>query len=125
MKKLIILLIVIFSIFLIFLSIFFYKRNNEICGYKKYETVTLDEFLHSQEAPENWKHLSKNSKGDVIYNDKVIITEDKKPINDKTAVDSVFLLKILVIADGAIPKENCDESDTITNGILGCYIYED
>ncbi len=122
MKKFVIILIVIFSVFL---SIFFYKRNNEICGYKKYETVTLDEFLYSQEAPENWKHLSKNSKGDVIYNDKVIITEDKKTINDKTAVDSVLLLKILVIADGAVPKENCDESDTITNGILGCYIYGD
>ncbi len=122
MKKFVIILIVIFSVFL---SIFFYKRNNEICGYKKYETVTLDEFLYSKEAPENWKHLSKNSKGDVIYNDKVIITEDKKTINDKTAVDSVSLLKILVIADGAVPKENCDESDTITNGILGCYIYGD
>jgi len=123
MKKLFI--IVLILIIFVFLTIVFWKQNAKMSGYKKSEIIKLNDFINSTESLKNSKCLNRNYKGDVIYNNKVIITEDGRPINDETAAESVFLLKILLIADGAIPKENCDINDTSTNGILGCYVYED
>lgn len=101
------------------------NKNNSILRYKKNEIISLKEFLQTKEAPKNWKHLNINKKGDVIYRDKVIITDKCTSINEITASDSYLLLKIFLIASGAEPKEYCDTSD-YKNGIygLGCYIYE-
>lgn len=123
MKKfLIISVIIIIFIFLIIIS---WKQNTKIYGYKQSDIISINDFLHSNESPQNWEHLSRNHKGDVVYNNKVIITESGTPINDETAAESVFLLKILLLASGAMPKENCDINDTVKNGILGCYVYYD
>ncbi|MBQ3641984.1 hypothetical protein II906_08695 [bacterium] len=104
------------------------RLNNYIskANYKKSETISLEDFLYAKDAPENWKHLSLNDNGDVIYNGKVIVNDNFEPINNTTAYSSYLLLKIFMIADGAVPRENCDASDTATNGIygLGCYVFE-
>lgn len=104
---------------------FFNKQQEHKSGYKKNEIISLNKFLYAEDAPENWKHLSINQKGDVVYRDKVIITDNGTSINENTASESYLLLKIFLIASGAEPKEDCDTSN-YKNGIygLGCYIYE-
>ena len=102
------------------------KTSYTNANYDKSETILLEDFLYAKDAPENWKHLSLNDNGDVIYNGKVIVNDNFEPINNTTSYSSYLLLKIYMIAEGAVPRENCDTSDTATNGIygLGCYVLE-
>ena len=103
----------------------YFEKQDYNVKYKKNETISLNEFLYAKDAPKNWKELSINKKGDVIYNNKIVITDNGYSINESTASESYLLLKIFLIASGAKPKEGCDTSD-YKNGIygLGCYIYE-
>lgn len=86
--------------------------------YKKSETITLKEYLHADK--ENGI-LKLNKNGDVIYNNKVIITKRNTPINNKTAYTDDEII-ILFYAKGLKPEPGCDPSDTVKNGTLGCYI---
>ncbi len=86
--------------------------------YKKSETMTLEEYLY---ADKKGKVLKLNKNGDVIFNNKVIITKRNTPINNKTAYTDEEL-KTLFHAKGVKPKPGCDPSDTAKNGTLGCYI---
>ncbi len=100
----------------------YYKQSEEdtICGYKKSETISLDEYLYDDKKQKN--KLKLNKRGDVIYNNKVIITHNGNTINDTS--DSYLLMKIYFVAYGALKKPNCDETDP-KNGYLGlgCYVY--
>lgn len=102
--------------------------NNKVLNrnYKKKEIISLNDFLYSKESPKNWKHLNINKNGDVIYRNKVIVTDYGTTINDNSVSDSYLLLKILLIAKGAKPKDGCDTSNFYMNGIygLGCYTFE-
>jgi|GEM_PF-6208616 len=103
---------------------FFNKQQEHKSGYKKNEIISLNKFLYAEDAPENWKHLSINQKGDVIYKGRVIVDEHGNTINNKSS--SYLYIKIYIIASGGTPKKGCDETDHYKNGIygLGCYIYE-
>ena len=103
------------------------EKDISLCKYKKSQVIKLDDFLYAKDSPNNWKKLKINKNGDVVYKQKVIITDSGQPINDNTASESYLLLKILLIATGAEPREDCDESDYYNNGIygLGCYTFED
>ena len=124
MKKLV------FTVLLSIVSTFFYnpayaKEDNLadiIWGYKKTETISLDEYLQRNNASFSLLKLNKN--GDVTHKGKVIITPAGTPINDFTSGNSYLLFKIYLVAKGTKPRENCNEQDTKTNGAygLGCYI---
>jgi hypothetical protein len=97
------------------------ENEYSVC-YKKSETISLDKYLHTIKKESDKLKLNKN--GDVTYKGKVIINEEGNPINNNSY--SYLEIKIYLVASGAVPKEGCDETDTINNGIfgLGCYIYE-
>ena len=117
MKRLLIILFLI-----IITPLFSIAKEENVLGYKKSETITLDEYLHDNSKQK--RHLKINSNGDVTYKGKVIITSSGKTINDYSCGDSYLWMKIYFIANGSKPRKGCDERDTINNGIygLGCYI---
>ena len=118
MKKLIIIL------FLILITpIFSIAEEENILGYKKSETISLDDYLYDNSKRK--RHLKINSNGDVTYKGKVIITSSGKTINNYSCGDSYLWMKIYFVANGLKPRKDCDERDNINNGIygLGCYIY--
>ncbi len=120
MKKFSILIICFIFLYSCNFALALNEKNKYIAGYKKSDTISLDKYLHR--TRENSDSLQLNKNGDVIYNGKVIINEKGKPINDNSY--SYLEIKIYLVASGAVPKEGCDETDTINNGIygLGCYI---
>ena len=110
-----------------FLFIFCYAliddcRTNSI--YNSSDTISLDSFLQLKKSRRDWKKLKLNENGDVIFKEKVIITNSGQPINDTTSADSYLSLKIFLLASGAQPRKGCDTKDYYKNGIygLGCYI---
>ena len=99
----------------------FCEEQEHSVYYKKSETISLDKYLHKSKKESDKLKLNRN--GDVTYNGKVIINKEGKPINNNSY--SYLEIKIYLVASDAAPKEGCDETDTINNGIygLGCYIY--
>jgi len=95
---------------------------NAICSIKKYakkDTISFSKYL---DLPKTDKDvLILNKQGDVILNNKIILTESGIPLNKNTAY-SYSELKTLFTAQGLKPRKNCDPSDIKTNGILGCYM---
>ena len=92
-----------------------------ICDYKKTDTISIDEYLYSQKSDDDWKTLKINKKGDVIFKNKVILTNKGVPLNKHTAyTDTEF--KILFVAEDAKPRKGCNPNDTLKNGVIGCYI---
>lgn len=127
MKKFIYSVIIVYSAFFIFCVAQATNEKPEKSKiYKNSEIISLDNFLKDEKSLQNQKKLKLNKQGDVIYKGKVIITSTGKTINNNSISDSYLLLKIYLIANGAKPRKNCDESDYIKNGIygLGCYILE-
>ena len=121
MKKLIILSIFIFLLLSCFPS---FAKDKNVINNKKSKYMTLSEYLYSEKTEEDMKYLKLNDKGEVIYKNKIILDYNGHSITDETSGDSYLLLKIYLVASGAKPKENCDETDYFENGIygLGCYI---
>lgn len=117
MKKLCIILVLI-----LITPIFSIAEEENILGYKKSETISLDDYLYDNSKRK--RHLKINSNGDVTYKGKVIITSSGKTINDYSCGDSYLWMKIYFVANGSKPRKGCDEHDNINNGIygLGCYI---
>lgn len=110
-------------LFLILITpIFSIAEEENISGYKKSETISLDDYLFDNSKQK--RHLKINFNGDVTYKGEVIITSDGKTINDVSSGDSYLRMKIYFVANGSKPRKGCDERDTINNGIygLGCYI---
>lgn len=98
------------------------KQEEVFWGYKKSQTISLEEYLHRENS--SFDSLKLNKNGDVTYKGKVIITPMGVPINDFSSGNSYLWLKIYLIAKGTKPRANCNEQDTKTNGVygLGCYI---
>ena len=117
MKKLLI------ALLLILITPIFSIAEEMVSGYKKSETITLDDYLYDNSKHK--RHLKLNKNGDVTYKGKVIITSTNKTINDYSCGDAYLWMKIYFVANGSKPRKGCDERDTINNGIygLGCYIY--
>ena len=116
MKKLLI------ALLLILITPIFSIAEEMVSGYKKSETITLDDYLYDNSKHK--RHLKLNKNGDVTYKGKVIITSTNKTINDYSCGDAYLWMKIYFVANGAKPRKGCDEQDIINNGIygLGCYI---
>ena len=89
---------------------------------RKDKTITINEFLYDPN-PTHWKEVYLNKYGQVSYRGRVIVRdEDKKPITEKIAYTTLELI-LLFRSEGIRPEEEgCDQSDTIKNGTLGCYI---
>lgn len=117
MKKLLFILLLI-----LITPIFSVAEEENILGYKKSETISLQDYLHNNSKQK--RHLKINSNGDVTYKGKVIITNTNKTINDESNGDSYLWMKIYFVANGSKPRKGCDERDYANNGIygLGCYI---
>lgn len=98
------------------------EQEETFWGYKKSQTISVEEYLNRGNTSFNSLKLNKN--GDVTYKGKVIITPMGTPINDFSSGYSYLWMKIYLVAKGTKPRENCNELDTKTNGSygLGCYI---
>lgn len=89
--------------------------------YKPEETITLNEYLDEDKTDKDWETLKLNENDDVIFKDKVIMTEAGVPLNEKTVYTNLEF-KIYFAAAGIKPREGCDPNDTANNGVLGCYM---
>lgn len=115
----------------IFLFVYFvYKENQKaktpVLNYKKSEIISLNDYLYDCKDFKNSEFLKINENGDVIYRGKVIVTSNGKTINENSVSESYLWLKIYLIANGSVPKKNCDTTNYAKNGIYGlnCYIYD-
>lgn len=97
----------------------FYNTLCSITKYNKSDTISLNDYLYSEKS--NSDILKLNENNDVIFNDKVVLTNANVPLNDNTAY-TYTELKILYSAKDIKPKNGCNPNDVIENGVLGCYM---
>ena len=98
-----------------------YNTNIKINNYKKADTISFDKYLYAKKTKRDWKKLKLNKNGDVIFKNKVVLTNKGLPLNDNTAyTDTEF--KILFAAKGINPKKDCNPNDIFKNGSMGCFI---
>ncbi len=82
--------------------------------------ISLEDFL-SDNSDLKWSETKLNAKGEVTFQNKIILNNEGVPLKDDTA-NTTTEMEIMIVAKGIKPKPNCDESDTINNGTFGCYI---
>jgi len=89
--------------------------------YKQSDTMPFDEYLSSEKSQKEWKTLKLNNNGDVIFKEKVVLTNKGEPLNENTAFTTIEL-KVLFAAKGVKPRRWCNPRNTAKNGTMGCYI---
>ena len=90
-------------------------------NYKKDNTISWEEYLYTKKSKKDRKTLKLNSNGDVIFKNRVILTNKGVPLNKDTAY-SITELQVLIAAKGVKPHRWCNPKNTAKNGIFGCYI---
>lgn len=91
-------------------------RDKEISS----KFISLEDFL-SDNSDLKWSETRLNNKGEVTFQNKIILNNEGIPLKEDTAATTTEM-KIMIGVKGIRPKPNCDESDTTNNGTFGCYM---
>jgi len=107
---------------LLILAGFMLSQLEPVICQKIFKKMTLEEFLQDKN-PNRWNEVYLNKDKNVEYKGMVIIRDDDhRAINNESAYYDDELI-IYFRANGIRPEKwGCDQSDTLKNGTLGCYI---
>lgn len=119
MKKFVLYIFIILSIFV---PVECLAKSSTVVDneYESKNTISFYDYLYIKKSNRDIEKLKLNSRGDVVYKNKVILTTKGVPLNENIAYTTQEM-KILFKAQKTAPKKNCNPDD-INNGSMGCYI---